>query len=423
MPKYNRYAFLAALLAASWVRAQTVSPGSVSPGNGTVLPGNVTITPGNVTIVGANRGAVPSGGTLTLTGAITTSSAGTSFTPGPDTSRSEKKTAAQLADSDWHYLEVLMTPPFARPALVNLTTAPDQKQSMVEIEVDRLHKASLEAREFYTKHPTDARAARARKYETLTELQAVQLGGSAHQAKASALAAAYRGDKRIPASDRFDVAVAAESLALAPALKAKAVNDRGSLQEDLADRLAVEFGDDPVVYHHYVNVMRTNDDATAQRVATKLTLKNSPAQAKAEALKVIASGARNVGKPVTLTLKKATGTTLTVGAGAGQPTVLFFWSKDTAERDFAALQAVKNSTPAGMKWVYIALGASAQEADATGKIPFGGEFCAEPLAFASPTAQQFNIIQTPYVCVLDSAGKLSGSGRVAQLTSLLNAVK
>lgn len=184
-----------------------------------------------------------------------------------------------LADKAWEDIVKLKAP-------VNATVTPrdpgDGKQkSGLTLELERLRSLQSSARSYHSRFPVDARFAEAKKLEVLSGLQILQLGFYDIRGYTKAAANAYRENKTIPASDRFEVAVAMEWLALP-----KTTRDDEATQiarrEKVADALFAEFGGIPEVYNQYLGLLLAADIANAARIARKLEQKTLPDNIKRE---------------------------------------------------------------------------------------------------------------------------------------------
>lgn len=297
---------------------------------------------------------------------------------------------------------------------------PPGRARYVQEEISRLREIANLAHVLYTKHPGDATVPKARKLEAVSTLESVQLGGAQYRADALALATAYRAEKKNPASDRFDVALATEILAAPATLQGKRLSEKGEVAEAIADRLYSEFGDLPQVFGFYSSIVRTNDVSTAVRLVAKLKQRNAPADVQAEA-QGFANRGELTGKGVSGLATKFDGTKLDISLPRGHPTIIYLWSQGSAEADLAALKSIDTPVPNGFDWLYIGLGmANLSDADLSSRTPFPGAYCAETGGFDSPIAQALQVRQTPWVCVLNGAGMVTGSGRVEDLPGLLS---
>lgn len=318
------------------------------------------------------------------------------------------------ADVAWQALLQAMSPNHAVPRLRG-----DMPEPRDLGDSGRLHQASLLANRFYTQFPKDSRAALARKYEAVTALQGAQLG-SPYVDAANALGAAYRADtKNNSADDRLDVALAMQTVSLPASLNGSSLQATAAVQKTMIDSLEAEIGDTDRIYGLYVGLMRTADAATAQSIATQITKKSPPGWAKSQAQSTLARAALP-GNSVKVTLSTVSGNSLSLSAPGHQVTVLFFWGQATRDLDFAALRAVAPKVVGGPSWIYEGLGTTnAGDANVSAIAPFPGEYCFEASGVQSTTATSFNVTQTPWVCVLNHNGKVSGSGRVVDLPALL----
>jgi len=319
------------------------------------------------------------------------------------------------ADTAWLALQQLMLP-LQTSALASKGISPAKR---VAQEVSQFHRASLKANAFYLTYPTDSRVWAAHKLEAVAELQSVQLGGVQYQSHANAVASSYRTDPGNSVADRFDVALAMETVSLPASLRGTSIAQNGPVHQALADKLHGEFGDVPQVYGLYVSIIRTADSVTAQNAAnTVLQASGAPDWAKTIAQQSV-SRTGITGKPLSANLTTTSGQNLNLAPPSGQVTVVYFWTPETTGADLTALYGLGASMPSNLRWVYVSLGSSAAAPSLA--VPFVGTFCTESQGFASANAKSLNITETPYVVVLSAQGKVVGTGHVQDLAALVHA--
>jgi hypothetical protein len=286
-------------------------------------------------------------------------------------------------------------------------------------EIASLQQASQAAHSFYTTYPTDARAAQAKKIEVLSALQSVQLGGTAYQSAALALASAYGADASNTTHDRFDVALTVQTLSLPAILKGQVLGDNGPVYQKLADTLYAQFGDINDSYYLYLNVMRTTDLSTSVATAQKILGMNAPTWAKAEA-QIVLNRYALLGKPLNLTVTTYGGWPLNLRTPRGKPTVIYFWSNKTGTDQLGLLKKFATSIPANAGVVYFCLEADLTKVKAArSAAPLPGIFCFEQSGLNSPEETYLGVLQLPYVYILNSQGVLTGFGRIQDLPALI----
>lgn len=325
-------------------------------------------------------------------------------------------------DDDWRSLQALLAREASRPASAART--PAERNSAREQRAARLQQAAEQAQEFQTRYASHPLAAHARKLEVMARLEGARLGSSPEATtSALALAAAFRADPEPLREHRFEVALAAELLAQRPAGGVRAALD----DERLAYGLWREFGPIPEVQGLFAGLAARAGMETGNRLATQLLeLRPSPsARATAEA---VTARYGLVGRPLALRLARLDGTTFElpgVAASAG-PTVLYVWTPDHPRdgHGFNAVRSLRSRLPAGVRWIYVGLGATTADARAAAaRAPFDGIHCQDDGGPRSALAQRLRVTSSPTVFVLNREGVLTGFGRVDELTALLSAAR
>ncbi|WP_414664430.1 TlpA family protein disulfide reductase [Horticoccus sp. 23ND18S-11] len=328
---------------------------------------------------------------------------------------------APTADEAWRTLTSSLAPrPPAAPAL--RTNAGALAAARRE-HADRLFEASRQAGLFHQRHPGDPRAAQARKLEITSALASVQLGRTAGEAAALALATAFRADKNQLREHRFEVALAAERLTLALRPGAKRPPDDGRDHERMADALRREFGPIPEVHGLYSGLAAAADTENANRLATQLLEMRPPPFATATA-QAVTTRYGLIGRPLSLRLTDLAGRTfeLPATAAASGPTVLYVWTPDSdgSKSPFNPLRRSPAAGRGGVRWIYLGLGATrAAATSAQAGAPFPGTHCSDDGGARSALAQRLNVRSSPTLFVFNRAGVLTGIGRVDELTALL----
>lgn len=326
----------------------------------------------------------------------------------------------RTSDGDWAALTTLTTP--VQP--VKASGQPSKTPTQVSLERQQralqARQAAVAAKDFYTRHPTHVNAPVAKKLEALQALQAVTDGDPAYEVSAGQIASSYRANPGIPAADRFEVAALAERVAARAQLGGKVFGNSPAELEKIANKLHVEFGDIPEAYFFSASVARTADMETSDRMAGKI-LKSAaaPAEARAEA-QSIQDRKRMVGTLLNVQLRTIEAKTVDLAQQAGKLTILYIWSSAAGSEAMAGLLPIKKSLPVDAQVIYVSLGASGEQVKALeSNRPIPGPICIGGATTAGPLAAQLKVRHTPYVYILNRAGKLHGFGPAASLPALL----
>jgi hypothetical protein len=266
--------------------------------------------------------------------------------------------AARSADEAWSVVTTFVS---TRSRKGEKQVDPVDRDALSQADV--YIQASEAAKEFNSVFPDDARKGEAKTLEVLYALRSVQAGASHYKAVATALATAYRADKKNSDRDRFDVAFLMDGIALAEALKGKRFIDDGVRYEGLADALHAELGATNEVYGLYVSIVRTTDVTTSLRVANNLLAAPATPQWVKSQAQTAVDRSKLIGKPLDLKLTTIGGGTVDLAQPHGRPTVIYFWHASAAPREFAALDRFKPSISVDARWLYVGLGSQAPTSD------------------------------------------------------------
>jgi hypothetical protein len=325
------------------------------------------------------------------------------------------------ADDDWRALQAAMTPSATPPAG---RPTPPQREAARLAQADRLARAAQHARDFHTRHPEHPQAALARKLEVTSLLESVRLGRTELESAAIDRARDFRADPAQLREHRFEVALAADRLALQRRHARASARERPVEHEQLAHDLYREFGPISEVFGLYAGLAASVDTESANRLATRILELRPPPFARSTAENITARYGL-LGRPLSLRLTTLAGQRLELPAtpASDAPTVLYVWSPTAAASvPFAALQPLKGKLPANLRWIYLGVGATpAQAGAATTRTPFSGTHCVEADGFASATARRIKADSSPRVFVLNRHGVLTGFGRPDELPALLAA--
>lgn len=327
---------------------------------------------------------------------------------------------SKMADDEWQLLSTASVPK-SRVSVGLLNTA--QRAAARDTEAKRLQDLAKQAKDFYTKNPTDPRNAQARKIEVKAALASVGTGNKSMEQDALTRAAAYRVNVANLREDRFEVAVEMEMLKL----RSRGSKGRSSLEsekEKIADGFRGEFGDIPEVVGFYTGIAAKADMHTANRIATKLLEMRLSSHMKAE-VEAITSRYGLVGRPLFLRLTKAGGEKFELPGAtpAPSPTVIYVWAagKTPPADPFAALAEHKGKIARDTRWIYLSFAtAPAQLAEAARKVPFPGTLCVEAEGSRSAVAERLKVRSVPMVFVINRQGVLTGYGRPDELPALLS---
>lgn len=269
-------------------------------------------------------------------------------------------------DTSWQNVTKLLTPGNAKPTAAN--PSDDRVKSLLDQEIDRRQQLAQGAQSHRAAFLAGARAAEAKKLEGDVRRVEPALGAADPGGRFRTAGNAFRQDKSNPAADRFDVALALESLALPRSALPAAT---AAAKEAMVENLYTEFGGIAQVYNQYLSLIRTADSANAVRIAGKLNQRNLPDEVKQEVWRVLDRSLR-VGKPVELAMAALDGSKVDLAALSGT-TGVFFWNTWAGTDELALPAGFRGSVPAGVRWVYVGLGGIAPTlAAANAKAAFGG---------------------------------------------------
>ncbi len=298
----------------------------------------------------------------------------------------------------------------------------DQMTAEIAAQAAAAKQTAQLAKDFYTENPNHPKAVEAQKIEALSSVRSVQAGDSVREQAALALAKTYRERKDVPAKDRFEVALAAERLALSSKIKAKTAADQPIEWQLVGERLKVEFGDLAELHDYSMEVARRADLATAAGIANAVSQSTKAGPAAKARAQVVLARAALVGRPLALQLAKVTGGEFDLLQQTGKVTVVLVWSP----LDPLGLESVKRFEkilPQNSQMVYLAYGGSAQvTAKLASTAPVAGLHCFAAAGTASRAVSdglQLRYAELPALYVLNRSGTLSGVGRIEDAANLL----
>ncbi len=322
------------------------------------------------------------------------------------------------ADDDWRALQTALTASGSRPSG---PVTPVQRTAARLARAESLDRAAQHARAFHTRHPDHPQAALARKLEVTSLLESARLGRTTLESAALDRARAFRADPAQLREHRFEVALAADRLALQRRIAHAGSRERPGEHEQLAHDLYREFGPIPEVFALYASLLATVDAETGNRLATRIVELRPPPFARAAAEATTARYGL-VGRPLSLRLTTLDGQRLELPTAAtAAPTVLYVWTPAgaTASSPFAALHPLKGKLPANLRWVFVGVGTTpAQARTATARAPFAGTHCFDSEGLQGAAARRLKADATTRV---NRQGVLTGFGRPDELPALLAA--
>ena len=298
----------------------------------------------------------------------------------------------------------------------------DQLDAEIAEQGKRMQQAAQSAKDFYTANPGHAKALEARKIEAVAALRGAPAGDVAWAQAATRLSKDFRERTDVPAKDRFEVALAADRLALTAKIKAKTAADSTVEWQLVAERLRTEFGDLPELHDFSMEVARRADLTSAVKTANEVTQSTkATANAKLRA-QAILDRAALVGRPVNLKLAKVEGGILDLAQQKDKLTVVLVWSPS----DPQGLESVKRfekALPKDTQLVYVAFGGAAplvNRLKSSASAP--GVHCHAVAGTASKAASdalKLRYADLPCLYVINRAGVLTGLGRVEEFASLI----
>ena len=334
----------------------------------------------------------------------------------------QKAPDSKTPDQRFADLVVSATPMGLAKTSNGLSTTRDELATAVALQAERERQTAQAAKAFYTQNPGHPKATEAQKIEALGSVRGTPAGDTVEAFAAIKLAKAFRERTDVPVKDRFEVALAADRLALTVKIKAKTAADQPLEWQLVAERLRVEFGELPELLDFLMEIARRADLPTAVRIASPIV--SSPkatATAKARAQAVIARAALP-GSRLNLRLAKIDGGEFDFSQQQGNLTFVFVWSP-TNPLALDAARHFADALPQGAQLVYIALGGSLPEVvRLKAAAPLPGVHCHAPAGAASRDAYDALKIRyagLPCLYVINRAGFLAGVGQVAEFPALL----
>ncbi len=275
------------------------------------------------------------------------------------------------------------------------------------------------ARDFYSQHPNDPKAADARKLEALAELEGILPTDKIHERAALATAAAFRTDRSHALSARFEVAHAMDRREASKKLVGRPWFSHPAVGEMMLDRLHAEFGELPEVYGSFLALAEHSNCDNGRDVAIRLVQAPAPEPIKVAARRLLERYAL-VRRPLDFPLTLVAGRATTLGQLAGKLTVVCFWDGARYPAGPPGLHDFKKNPAPNTKWIYVSVGEPAALPKGAKPHPAPpGTTCVEPLGRKSPLVEQLRLTQLPVVFVLDEKKQLSGYGRIDELPWLL----
>lgn len=302
------------------------------------------------------------------------------------------------------------------------STTRDELATALALQAERERQTAQAAKVFYTQNPGHPKETEARKIEALCTLRGTSAGDTVKALAAIKLAKDFRERTDVPVKDRFEVALAADRLALTVKIKAKTAADATVERQLVGERLRVEFGDLSELHDYSMEIARRADFASAVKIATEVARSpNATANAKSRA-QAILDRAMLVGRPVNLKLAKVDGGMFDLAQQRDKLTVVFVWSPS----DPQGLELVKRfekALPKDTQLVYVAFGGSAPLVNRLKPSASAlGVHCHAVAGTASKAASdalKLRYADLPGLYVINRAGLLSAVGHVEEFAALM----
>lgn len=334
----------------------------------------------------------------------------------------QKAPDSKTPDQRFSDLVVLATPAAVTKSSQGTAKTKEQLTADIAAQADLAQQTAQAAKDFYIQNPSHPKALEARKIEAMSAVQAAPAGDAVRTDAAIKLAKDFRARTDVPVKDRFEVALAAERLALATKIKAKTAADQPVEWQYVAERLRIEFGELPEYHDFMMQIARRADLATAARLAASvLQSPTAGAEAKKRAT-IMAERAALVGSPVRLKLAKVSGGEFDLGQQSGKVTLLMVWSPS----DPSSLDLIKNLQkvlPKDGQLVALAYGGTVQQLSRlTASLPASIIHCHAPAGAASRAASdglKLRYSELPVVFALGLSGALRGIGQAGEVATLV----
>lgn len=298
----------------------------------------------------------------------------------------------------------------------------EQVAAEIAQEAARQRQAAQAANKFYTANPGHAKAGDARKIEALSSVRGAVVADVTQTQAAVKLAKDFRERTDVPVKDRFEVALAADRLALSANIKAKTAADSTIEWQYVGDRLRAEFGDLAELHDYSMEVARRADLATAAGIANTVSQSTKAGPAAKTRAQVVLARAALVGLPVALKLAKVTGGEFDLSQQPGKITVVLVWSP-LDPLGLESARRFEKIMPQNSQLVYLAYGGSSQgTANLASAAPVAGLHCFAAAGTASRAVSdglQLRYAELPALYVVNRFGTLSGVGRIEDAALLL----
>jgi hypothetical protein len=298
----------------------------------------------------------------------------------------------------------------------------EQVGAAIAQESARQRQAAQAAKEFYTVNPGNPKAGDARKIEALSTVRGALVADATQTQAAMNLAKDFRERTDVPVRDRFEIALAADRLALSAKINAKTAADQSLEWQLVGERLRVEFGDLPELHDYSIEVARRADLPSAVKLATEVTQSpKATANAKARAQSILDRAAL-VGRPIDLKLAKVDGGTIDLAQQKDKITVIYVWSP-TDPLSLESVKRFEKALPPGAQLIYLAYGGSVPLVNRLkASAAVAGIHCQATAGTASKAASdalKLRYTDLPYLYVINPSGVLTGVGRAEEFTTLM----
>lgn len=281
-----------------------------------------------------------------------------------------------------------------------------------------LLKAEAElAKDFYQRFPNSVHVKQAKRKEAISLVRSVNAGDVAAEGHAWSVAQRFREDLGNATEDRFSIAVEMTHMQLAKA-RPRSPAEYFVEYENLVNALVIDFPGNPDAYRGYLGIIRSADRATAKRVAEKVVNIASPEEIKEVASRYLRRFEMDGSAP-SIEFIDEKDRAFDMASLRGNPVVIEVWTSNTGpflDRNWL-LSVIPN-----IEIVSINLDEGGNSDLAAAKVI---EHRAAATYFdkrgrESPMAYLLNVTDTPSVYVLDSHGRMVGSGRAKELSELLS---
>jgi thiol-disulfide isomerase/thioredoxin len=231
--------------------------------------------------------------------------------------------APSSADKAWKELEKLMQPDMT-PAEWQGHPTPEQRAEFRAKQAEKASLAADKARDFYTRFPSNAKAAEAKKHETDLLQVAVQLGNTNRLAEFQKLQEEKAKDPNLSEDDRFNLRM--ENIRTS--VRAKAQEGSAALVAEMEKSGRELIKDFPKRNEGYAILLEAAGQAEgdkARSLAKEVVASDAPEDIKARAQGVLTK-MEALGKPLPIKFKAIDGREVDVAKLTGKVVLVDFWA-------------------------------------------------------------------------------------------------